>query len=314
MSRDSESPESASPSSPPTRFFVTSGRSGPGQRVVVHPVHLAEGRPHLPDLHEQLGRQGGEGQERLPRCRPRRARRSGRSRRARRGRPWPGRTPRPRASPERAAVSARAARRAEEVADDGDVGVEDLRAHRGAAVHGQRARGPARARGPDRDLRRGGGGGGPGGRRSGRPLQASSRASSAAMARRMSWTSSRSRATSSGSAGPWARAGPTTSENEPREGNDRHSHGIPLPDTDRRRSARERTGRLLRQRVRRAGSVRKRRSGRAEAPTPAWRTRSSPPRPGAGRTAAGFSGARGAGGLARQAWQCPGVRWWQAKS
>jgi hypothetical protein len=45
-------------------------------------------------------------------------------------------------------------RGAQEVADDGDVGIEDLRAGCRSAVDGQRAAGASGALGPWRDLRR----------------------------------------------------------------------------------------------------------------------------------------------------------------
>ena len=132
------------PSSPPTRFCGHQRPVGPGQHVVVERVHLAERRAHLADLREQPARQGRERQESFFDVDALLAERDeevgtrvgiddGLERRFR--------------LVERERRIGRhliAAGRAEEIADDRHVGVEDLRAAHGGSIHRQRAARSAR--------------------------------------------------------------------------------------------------------------------------------------------------------------------------
>ena len=120
---------------------MTSGRSTHGSDVRVQRVDLAELRAHLADLHQQAARQRREGDEAFLDLHAFGRRTRGRNPRARTDRRPPGTTPPLRCMLERPVrgLTLVLARGAEEVADHGDVRVEDLRQRTGVAVDRQRS-------------------------------------------------------------------------------------------------------------------------------------------------------------------------------
>ena len=135
-SRDTEMPASAMPFFAAEQVLRHQRPVGPGQHVVVHRVDLAERAAHLADLGQQAAGQRGEGDEAfldLHAFGPERQEEVGARVRIDDG------LERGSASciSSDGRASTRCAHRAQEVADDGDVGIEHLRARRGVAVDGQ---------------------------------------------------------------------------------------------------------------------------------------------------------------------------------